>query len=135
MRHKQGGNSLRILSAATRTANYPAPFLTLSVGSQVERRFQDSFHVGYGKGRGRCSRPPAPPFHRLFLGGLLPSRARFRLAGSLPIPVHMKLAQSRCPQFPCLTDGVQSSKASQNMVAYYSVRSIGYTRRTKKRAD
>jgi hypothetical protein len=53
-----------------------------------------------------------------FLGGLLPSRARFRLAGSLPIPVHMKLAQSRCPQFPCLADGVQSSKASQNMVAY-----------------
>jgi hypothetical protein len=42
----------------------------------------------------------------------LPSRARFRFAGSLPIPLHTKLAQSRaqptCLQFRCLTDGVQS---------------------------
>jgi hypothetical protein len=54
----------------------------------------------------------AVSFDRLFLGGLLPSRARFRFAGSLPIPLHPKLAQSRaqptCLQFRCLTDGVQS---------------------------
>jgi hypothetical protein len=37
----------------------------------------------------------AVSFHRLFLGGLLPSRARFRFPGSLPIPLHMKLVQSR----------------------------------------
>jgi hypothetical protein len=57
-------------------------------------------------------------FHRLFLSGLLPSRARFRFAGSLPIPLHTKLAQSRvrptCLQFPCLTDGAQSSSVHQN---------------------
>jgi hypothetical protein len=40
----------------------------------------------------------AVSFHLLFLGGLLPSRARFRFAGSLPILVHMKLAQSRAGQ-------------------------------------
>jgi hypothetical protein len=45
----------------------------------------------------RSRRPPliAVSFRRLFLGGLLPSRARFRFAGSLPIRLHMKVAQSR----------------------------------------
>jgi hypothetical protein len=37
----------------------------------------------------------AVSFHRLFLGGLLPSRARFRFAGSPPIRPHIKSAQSR----------------------------------------
>lgn len=36
----------------------------------------------------------AVSFHRLFLGGLLPSSARFRFAGSLPIRLHTKQAQS-----------------------------------------
>jgi len=64
--------------------------------------------------------PPliAVSFHRLFLGGLLPSRASFRFAGSLPIPLRAKLAQSRarptCLQFRCLTDGAQSSRAVSN---------------------
>ena len=35
----------------------------------------------------------AVSFHRLFLGGLLPSRARFRFAGLLPIRRYMKRAQ------------------------------------------
>ena len=40
----------------------------------------------------------AVSFHRRFLGGLLPRRARFRFVGSLPLPVHMKLAQSGAGQ-------------------------------------
>ena len=40
-------------------------------------------------------------FHRLFLGGLLPSRARFRFAGLLPIRRYMKPAQGgRLHQIP-----------------------------------
>ena len=70
------------------------------------------------KRAGALIRPPAllfiaVSFHRLFLGGLLPRRARFRFAGSLPIPLRTKLAQSRvrstCLQFRCLTDGAQST--------------------------
>jgi hypothetical protein len=69
------------------------------------------------KGPARSARPPAllfiaVSFHRLFLGGLLPSKARFRFAGSLPIRLHTKLVQSRaqptCLQFRCLTDGAKS---------------------------
>jgi hypothetical protein len=37
----------------------------------------------------------AVSFHRLFLGGLLPSRARFRFAGSPPIRLQSKPAQYR----------------------------------------
>jgi len=37
----------------------------------------------------------AVSFHRLFLGGLLPSSARFRFAGSQTIRLHMKPQQSR----------------------------------------
>ena len=36
----------------------------------------------------------AVSFHRLFLGGLLPSRARFRFAGSLPIRRYMSLHEA-----------------------------------------
>ena len=54
----------------------------------------------------------AVSFRRLFLGGLLLSRARFRFAGSKPIPQQIVLSQSRdspsVTQFPCLNRGVQS---------------------------
>jgi hypothetical protein len=54
----------------------------------------------------------AVSFRRLFLGGLLLSRARFRFAGSKPIPQQIVLSQSRASpsvtQFPCLNRGVQS---------------------------
>lgn len=58
--------------------------------------------------------PIAVSFHRLFLGGLLPSRARFRFAGSQSICLQSKPPQPRrgnsVPQFPCLTQRVQSSE-------------------------
>jgi hypothetical protein len=40
----------------------------------------------------------AVSLHRLFLGGLLPSRARFRFAGSAPIRLQTQLPQSRDSQ-------------------------------------
>jgi hypothetical protein len=63
----------------------------------------------------RSRRPPliAVSFRRLFLGGLLPSRARFRFAGSLPIRLHMKVAQSRVanlsPNFRVSVEGCTPS--------------------------
>jgi hypothetical protein len=52
-----------------------------------------------GKDRHTRARRPrytliAVSFHQLFLDGLLPSRARLRFTGSLPIRHHEKLAQS-----------------------------------------
>jgi hypothetical protein len=45
-----------------------------------------------------CTRTPAHPhhseLHRLFIGGLLPSKARVRFAGSLTVRHHMTLMQA-----------------------------------------
>lgn len=58
----------------------------------------------------------AVSFLRLFLGGLLPSRARFRFAGAMLINLLSTPPQSRGGQsvsgFPCLTTGVQSNTDS-----------------------
>ena len=74
----------------------------------------------------------AVSFQRLFLGGLLPSRARFRFAGSLPIPLHTKLAQSRaqptCLQFRCPTDRVQSRGISSQANDCYNAQSSRVSR-------
>ncbi len=55
----------------------------------------------------------AMSFRRLFLGGLLLSRARFRFAGSTFIRLQIVLSQSRASrsvtQFPCLNGRVQST--------------------------
>jgi hypothetical protein len=53
----------------------------------------------------------AVSFHRLFLGGLLPSSARFRFAGSQTIRLHMKPQQSR-PRQTCLPISVSHTKGA-----------------------
>ena len=55
----------------------------------------------------------AMSLHRLFLGGLLPSRARFRFAGIVNIHPIVHSGISNMPDnlspFSCLTHGAQSS--------------------------
>jgi hypothetical protein len=50
----------------------------------------------------RC-RPIALSFHRLFLGGLLPSRARFRFAGYATWNQEHSLSSISCFRFLCLS--------------------------------
>jgi hypothetical protein len=58
----------------------------------------------------------AVSFLQLFLGGLLPSRARFRFAGAETLHPQSNLLQSRGRQsvspFNCLSHGVQSKLLS-----------------------
>jgi hypothetical protein len=53
----------------------------------------------------------AVSFHRLFLGGLLPSRARFRFTGSSIIHLHIKPQQSRTRQ-TCHSISVSHTKGA-----------------------
>jgi hypothetical protein len=65
-----------------------------------------------GKGRHADAHRPiliAVSFRRLFLGGLLPSRARLRFAGSTTYTSSHEAGaiprRPTCPQFPRLTEG------------------------------
>jgi hypothetical protein len=64
----------------------------------------------------------AVSFHRLFLGGLLPSRARFRFAGSPTDRTQTKLPQFRAStlvsQFTCLNNRVQFNRPSTHFTAF-----------------
>jgi hypothetical protein len=71
-----------------------------------------------GKGRHADAHRPiliAVSFRRLFLGGLLPSRARLRFAGSTTYTSSHEAGaiprRPTCPQFPRLTEGVHPTCA------------------------
>jgi hypothetical protein len=99
--HRVSTCPIMVCPAAARTASMP-----------VTERTEGAAHA-HRPLRYRSEFPPAIPRRAA------PRRARFRFAGSLSIPLHTKLAQSRAQptrlQFRRLTDGVQSRGVSSQV--------------------
>jgi hypothetical protein len=60
-------------------------------------------------------------FHWPFLGGLLPSRARLRFTGSLPIRHHEKLAQSPITAAPLAISPLDDERVDVSRFRFPSI--------------
>jgi hypothetical protein len=85
------------IQALARSARWV--FRGMGKSNVIEKRWMRDAEWSQRTGRGAHAHRPVPitlSLHRLFLGGLLPSRARLRFAGCWTIQDRMILAQSPC---------------------------------------